>query len=302
MSLSRREVLSSLAAAGALSTVPRALHAAAPQHPYPIVHAGCSAITWSDNAAQAIADIAAAGFTGIQLRAPTLDQYPDPHALRDLLARHKLTFTALSSGLTPLDPAKRKDTIDEHVRHAAYMQKAGGMYLQLISAWAKPGQTFTAADYKLQGQIFTEIGKRIADYGIKLGFHNHMNSIGQPPEAVDAILEASDPKYVYLELDTAHYLQGGGDPVEAIRKYHSRILFMHFKDVKNAPTKSGYEFVELGQGRLDFPAIIAALGRIRFNGWGIVELDRVPAGDPRTPQQANAFSLHYLRHTLGVRG
>jgi len=302
MSPSRREVLAGLAAAGALTAAPRLARAATPHPAYPIIHAGCSAITWSDNAEKAIADIAAAGFSGIQLRAPTLQQYPDPHALRDLLAQHKLTFVALSSGITSLDPAQRQATLDEHVKHAQYMQRAGGMYLQLISAWAKPGQTFTTADCKLQGEIFTEIGKRIADYGIKLGFHNHMNSIGQPPEAIDAILQASDPRYVFLELDTAHYVQGGGDPVKAIHQYARRILFMHFKDVKNAPTKSGYEFVELGQGRLDFPAIVAALGAIRFNGWGIVELDRVPAGDTRTPQQANALSLHYLRETLGVRG
>ena len=63
-----------------------------------IVRAGCSAITWSDNAEKAIDDISADGFAGIQLRAPTLDQYPDPHVLRDLLAKHKLTFVALSSG------------------------------------------------------------------------------------------------------------------------------------------------------------------------------------------------------------
>ena len=166
---------------------------------------------------------------------------------------------------------------------------------------AKPTQTFTAAECKLQGEVFTEIGKRIADYGIKLGFHNHMNTVGQPPEAVDAILEASDPHYLFLELDVAHYLQGGGDPAAAIRKYGRRILFMHFKDVKNAPTASGYEWVELGQGRVDFPAVFAALHEVNFRGWGIVELDRVPTGDPLSPKDANAASLRYLREKFGVQ-
>jgi inosose dehydratase len=265
------------------------------------IRLGCAAMTWGDNAANAINDVSADGFAGIQLRAPTLDQYPDPHVLRDLLADHKLTFVALSSGTTLLDPAVRQQQLETHLQHARYVHEAGGLYMQLISATSKPGQTFTADQYKLQGEIFTEIGKRMADYGVRLGFHNHMNSIGQPPEAVEAILQASDPNYVYLLLDVAHYLEGGGDPAAAGHKYSKRILFMHFKDVKNADNPNGYEWVELGRGRVDFPGVIAALREVHFRGWGVVELDRVPNGDPLTPKEANAVSLQYLREKLGVR-
>jgi inosose dehydratase len=316
MPSSRREFLAALAGTGALAALPRTVRASVAGPLYPPmnlsvfdtplhrgateIRLGCAAMTWGDNAANAINDIAADGFAGIQLRAPTLDQYPDPHALRDLLAQHKLTFVALSSGTTSLDPAMRKQQLETHAQHAHYVHEAGGFYLQLISANAKPGQTFTADQYKLQGEIFTEIGKRIADDGIRLGFHNHMNSIGQPPEAVEAILEASDPNYVYLLLDVAHYAQGGGDPVAAIRKYDKRILFMHFKDVKKADNANGYEWVELGKGHLDFPAILAALDEIHFRGWGVVELDRVPKGDTLTPKEANALSLQFLER-LGVR-
>jgi inosose dehydratase len=317
MSSSRREFLAGLAGAGALATLPRTVRASAAGPLYPPmnlsafdaplhhgeteIRLGCAALTWGDNAANAISDIAADGFAGIQLRAPTLDQIPDPHALRDLLAQHKLTFVALSSGSTSLDPAERQKQLETHVAHARYVHEAGGLYMQLISANAKPGQTFSADQYKLQGEIFTEIGKRAADDGIKLGFHNHMNSIGQPPEAVDAILEASDPNYVYLLLDVAHYLQGGGDPAAAIHKYSKRILFVHFKDVKNSDNANGYEWVELGKGRVDFPGVIAALHDVHFRGWGVVELDSVPKGDPLTPKEANAASLQYLREKLGVR-
>ena len=316
MSTSRREFLAGLASAGALAAMPHSARAgiAGPLYPPmnlsmfdtalnhgdPYVRAGCSAITWSDNAKQAIDDIAGAGFAGIQLRAPTIDQYPDPHALRDLLAERKLTFVALSSGSASLDPAVRQSQLETHVKHAHYLHEAGGLYLQLIASGAKPTQSFTAAEYKLQGQLFTEIGKRIADYGIKLGFHNHMNSVGQPPEAVDAILNESDPHYLFLELDVAHYLQGGGDPAAAIRKYGHRILFMHFKDVKSASNSSGYEWEELGKGRVDFPAVFAALHQINFRGWGIVELDRVPSGDSLSPKEANAASLRFLCEKFGV--
>ena len=316
MSSSRREFIAGLGAAGALAAMPSPARAnlAGPLYPPmnlaafdlpvhkgdPFVRAGCSAITWSDNAEQAITDIAADGFAGIQLRAPTIDQYPHPHALRDLLAKNKLTFVALSSGQASIDPAVRKSQLETHIKHAQYVHEAGGHYLQLIASATKPTGPFPVDQCKLQGEVFTEIGKRIADFGIRLGFHNHMNSLGQPPEAVDTILEASDPNYLFLELDVAHYLQGGGDPAAAIRKYGQRILFMHFKDVKNVSSPGGYEFTELGQGRVDLPAVFAALHKINFRGWGIVELDRVPTGDSRSPKEANAASLSLLRGKYGV--
>ena len=317
MSTSRREFLAGLVSAGAIATLPCAARAglAGPLYPRmnlsafdtPVhrgeteIRLGCAAITWSDNAAKAIDDISADGFAGIQLRSPTIDQYPDPHMLRDLLTEKKLTFVALSSGSASLDPARRKSQLELHTKHAQYAHEAGALYMQLIAATAVPDQTFSGDQYKLQGEIFTEIGKRIADYGVELGFHNHMNSVGQAPEAIDAILAASDPNYVHLLLDVAHYLQGGGDPAAAIRKYDRSILFMHFKDVKNAPNTSGYEWVELGRGRVDFPGVIAALHQIHFRGWGVVELDRVPNGETFTPKEANALSLHYLENKLGVR-
>jgi inosose dehydratase len=76
---------------------------------------------------------------------------------------------------------------------------------------------------------------------------------------------------------------------------------MHFKDVKNADNANGYEWVELGRGRVDLPGVIAALHEVHFRGWGVVELDRVPKGDPLTPKEANAVSLEYLREKLGMR-
>jgi inosose dehydratase len=317
MSSSRREFLAGLASAGVVAAVAKPAHASltgplyppvnlsafdAPLHKGdPFVRAGCSAITWSDNAKEAIQDIAAAGFAGIQLRAPTIDQYPDPHALRDFLAEHKLTFVALSSGGASLDPAIRRSQFETHVQHAHYVHEAGGLYMQILAASAKPTQTFTPAEFKLQGEIFTEIGKAVADHGVKLGFHNHMNTVGQPPEAVDAILNESDPNYLHLELDVAHYLQGGGDPAAAIRKYGGRILFMHFKDVRGPAGFEGYEWVELGKGRVDFPAVFAALHAVNYRGWGIVELDRVPKGETLSPKDANSSSLRYLREKFGVQ-
>jgi inosose dehydratase len=315
MSTTRREFLHALAAAGVLSRLPAAAHASlCPPRLYPSmdlsyfdepihhgpadIKIGYAAITWGGNDTQAIEDISALGYPGIQLRANILKEFPDPLQVKDLLAKHNLEFVAFSSGDAPLDPSKRQSAIDMHVANAQYLQKAGGKYLQLISAWT---QSPTPEDFKYEGQLLSEIAKRVADYGIQTGFHNHMGSMGQAPEGVDAILADSDPKYLKLELDVAHYAQGGGDPATAIRKYSSRLLFLHLKDVKNSDTKSGYQFTELGTGRVDFPAVFAALQAIHFRGWGIVELDGERPGSDRTPKQSAEISKEYLDRKIGVR-
>lgn len=263
---------------------------------------GCAAITWGGNDEQAIEQIAAAGYPGIQLRANVLKQHPDPKTLAAALAEHKLTLVALSSGSTPLDAAKEKNTLAEHAGHAKYLQAAGGKYLQIIGAGNYDGkQAFTAADYKRQGQLLTEIGKRAADFGVQVGFHNHMGTISQTPQATDAILAAADPNHVKLELDVAHYQQGGGDPAAAVRQYGRRLLFLHLKDVVDLPSaRDGYQFVELGQGKVNFRALFAALEAIHFRGWGVVELDGERPGATRTPEESARMSKQYLE-TLGVQ-
>ena len=81
-----------------------------------------------------------------------------------------------------------------------------------------------------------------------------------------------DPRYVKVLLDIAHYQQGGGDPVRAVRKFSDRILFLHIKDVQSPlPGNTGdpmrsYRFVELGRGKVDIASVFTALNEVKFRG------------------------------------
>src|SRR5436190_21790267 len=219
---------------------------------------GYAAITWGGDDLKAIDDVAAVGFPGIQIRSNILEQFGSrPAALREILAQHHLTFVALSSGNVKYEPAIEKQVIEEHTSHAKFVHDAGGLFLQVTDERPR-GRAIAPADYKRAGRLLTEIGKRTADLGVPLGYHNHMNTLGEAPEEVDRVMDAADPRYVKLELDVAHYAQGGGDPAKAIRTYHNRLLFLHIKDVESLagkPPPNDYRFVELGRGRVDLPAI-----------------------------------------------
>jgi len=259
---------------------------------------GYASITWNGDDLKAIEDIAALGFPGIQIRSNVLAQFGSrPGELRDLLARHHLTMVALSSGNVKYDPASEADVVREHVDHARFVRDVGGLYLQVTDERPK-GRAIAAADYTRAGRLLTEIGKRTADLGVVLGYHNHMGTLGEKPEEVDRILGAADSRYVKLELDVAHYTQGGGDPVRAIRSYADRLLFLHIKDVESPRPDArddpkSYRWVELGRGRVDLAGVMKALDEVKFRGWAVVELDSVP-DKARTPKASAEINRKYL--------
>ena len=267
----------------------------------PGIRFGYAAITWGGNDRQAIDDIAALGFRGVQLRQSAVATWGDrPAELKALLAERRLALVALSSGVMPLDPAAEKESLAQHVRHARFVREVGGRYLQLLDERPR-GRDPVPDDYRRMGRLLSELGRRTADLGISLGLHNHMGNLSQAPDEVARVLDAADPRFVRFELDTAHYQQAGGDPAEAVRTYAGRLLFLHLKDLESPIPGGGpasYRFVELGRGKVDFKAVFAALDGIGFDGWAVVELDSVP--DPaRTPKQSGAIARRYLE-ALGI--
>jgi inosose dehydratase len=142
------------------------------------------------------------------------------------------------------------------------------------------------------------------DLGVPLGYHNHMGSLGESPAEVDRIMSESDQRYVKLELDIAHYQQGGGNPAKAIRQYADRLLFLHIKDLESLATADdrgrAYHFVELGRGKVDLPAVFAALKDVKFRGWAVIELDNV-TDQSRSPKESALISKKYLEEKLGMK-
>ena len=296
--LSRRTLVTGLGAAALRAAVPCF---AAPSKARGI-RFGYTAMTWGNEERQAIDDIAALGFPGIQFRANAVTEFK-PDELKDLLAQRKLTFVALSSGDVSLDEPE-PDQIAKHVANAHFLKDSGGLYLQVLDALKSYPRTATPDECKRLGRLLTEIGKRTADIGIPLGYHNHLNTLSQNPANLDQILENTDPKFVKLELDTAHSVAGGGDPARAIEKYRDRLLFLHLKDVVDMPgdpkAKYPFRWVELGRGKVDLPSVFAALDGINYKGWAVVELDRVP-DKARTPRECALISKTYLQQKIGAK-
>ena len=164
---------------------------------------------------------------------------------------------------------------------------------------------------KTAWKVYTRGAERVAretlvSTGLQSAFHPHGSTYVETPDEIDTSLANTDPSLVGLCYDTGHFALGGGDPVEGIFRYADRIRLVHFKDfcpevVKQANQENmNYTemigagvFSELGQGSVDFQAILSALHDIGYNGWITVEQDILPGmGTPRKSAKKNR---DYLR-------
>ena len=139
-------------------------------------------------------------------------------------------------------------------------------------------------------------------------FHPHTATWIEAPGEVEALASRLRGTGAGLCLDVGHYLVGGGDPVEAIDRYGSLISHIHAKDVDpavlarlRAGELDGFGgavreriFTELGNGALDVAGMVAALDRIGYTGWLMVEQDSTWL----RPSEAAAVGVRVLRHAI----
>ncbi len=143
------------------------------------------------------------------------------------------------------DPAKEKE-IEQRWRQLFEIQKAcGGKYFVIPSYRVD----YTTEDLQRMCNYLNKIGKIAAEYGLKLGYHNHAAEYRKLKDS-DAVMweylvEHTDPQYVCFELDVYWCSKGGKSPVMYLKKYPDRIQLLHIKD----------EFVLGKSGTIDFEGI-----------------------------------------------
>ncbi len=129
-----------------------------------------------------------------------------------------------------------------------------------------------------------------ASRGIRASLHPHVGTMVETAQEVDRVLAGSG---ISLCLDTGHLLIGGADPVALARDHAGRINHVHAKDVRAdlaarvQAGELGYTdavragiYTRLGEGDVDFAAIVASLDAAGFDGWYVLEQDTILTQEP----------------------
>jgi inosose dehydratase len=129
--------------------------------------------------------------------------------------------------------------------------------------------------------------ERCAERGFGAAFHPHAATYLETQEETEAILERT-PHELGLCLDTGHTVVGGGDPVELARRYASRLVHLHLKDVDEAVLarlRAGEIdmdeawalgiFCPFGEGVVPLPEFLALAEVRELDGYAVLEQDRM---------------------------
>jgi len=160
-------------------------------------------------------------------------------------------------------------------------------------------QTFADGAQRVAGEVYDQTGVRTV-------FHHHCAGFVETPAEVETLLSLTDPQVFGLCFDAGHYMFGGGDPLEGLRRHADRIWHVHFKDchpeIAARARAEGWDyfesvrqgiFCELGQGGVDFPALKAMLESNGYDGWIVVEQDVLPGMG--SPKESAGRNRAYLR-------
>ncbi|OAN38769.1 sugar phosphate isomerase/epimerase family protein [Mycolicibacterium iranicum] len=131
----------------------------------------------------------------------------------------------------------------------------------------------------------------VASRGLTAVLHPHVGTMVESRAEVDRVLTGSR---IPLCLDTGHLLIGGTDPLALTKEVPERIKHAHLKDVNAAlavKVQSGEltytqavaagMYVPLGAGDVDIAGIVKTLEDHGFDGWYVMEQDKILDSDPQ---------------------
>jgi inosose dehydratase len=272
--------------------------------------------------ARVLDEMRAAGYDGTELGdwgfMPT-----DPAALGRELARRQLQLLGAFVPVALADAAAHQQGLETAVRTASLMRDAGASGAVIVLS---DDNARVAAREQHAGRItrdqslsderwrtFAEGADRVAAAvkertGLRTVFHPHCGGYVETPWEIDELMARTDASRLGLLIDTGHIAYGGGDAITTLERHRDRVWHVHFKDCDPAVAAHarhaglGYLaavraqlFCELGQGAVDFPAVLAALDRIQYDGWIVVEQDVFPGyGTPLDSARRNRQFLRAL--------
>jgi inosose dehydratase len=271
---------------------------------------------------QVLDEIAETGYTGIEL-GPYGYLPTDPAVLRDELQKRGLQLLSAFVPVRLVDSAAHEAGAQDALKVGRLLAALGAKYVVLADdngkveelvkqAGQRTGSKLSAAEWDVFAAGVNQIARRINDdLGLQIVFHHHCAGYVETPDESRELLARTDPELVGLCLDTGHWHYAGGDAVQCIRDFGPRVRYLHFKDCSatiahqcREQKKNYFEavaagvFCPLGEGEVDFPAVVRAMQARGYDGWAIVEQD-ILTDDPGLPKRCSRANRDYLKN-LGL--
>jgi inosose dehydratase len=272
----------------------------------------CHLITWGGDYKAGLREAASLGFRACEtFTRQALEYERRLDEFRELLAAYGMRLSALYAGGRFSDPARRAEVVAHNTRVARFLAALGVDRIVFGPAGPRaPGGT-TNEELRQAARTIDESARACDDLGVLACVHPHLDTEIEAEREVDAIMDLTDPRYVYFCPDTAHLTAAGMDAAAVIGRYGERMRYMHIKDLRagvveerrgeRPAASSGTErlpiFCELGRGVIDYGPIMSALGQVGYEDWITVEID----SSTTTPLESLRICRDYVQDRLGLR-
>lgn len=229
---------------------------------------------------QALEDISAAGYAGVEIFDGNLAQYAGREAeFRKHLQRLNLQLVGTYSGANFIYQDILEDELGKIEQAAQLAAQLGAEHL-VVGGGAVRSRGVQKDDYRKLGEGLEAVVAIAKRAGLTPSYHPHLGTISESPAQIAQIFQHTSINFC---PDTAHLQAGGGNPIELIRTYADRIKCVHLKDYKNG------QFLPLGKGAQDLNGILGALRDIGYDGWIGVELDAYAGAPIEAARISKAF-------------
>jgi inosose dehydratase len=269
----------------------------------PKIKIGCGQLTWPHHVveSQVLAEIAQAGYDGapVDLRLDLTSQatialyaqyglQPAPGYFSADFWRPGLRQMILQKARSAASWSRQVGCRELYVACGGFenYQTARGKSRSQIAGQVQPQDGLTEDEWKTFAANLNAVGRVTLEEGVASCYHNHVGSLIETEAEFEQLLSMVDPELVFLGPDTGHLAWAGADVVAFCRRHIARIRTMHIKDIVEAVRLQGVAqgwtytefadqgiFTELGEGEVNFPALLDLLRGAGFEGWLIVETD-----------------------------
>jgi sugar phosphate isomerase/epimerase len=238
------------------------------------------------------ADMQYAGMDGIELMSNVLRPDDAIERIGELSQKHHLSIIGASFEGKMWDRTSHSAILENAELVITRLAKLGGRTLG-TSVGQGPKRK-SPEHFDAQAEVLRKIIALGQTNGVVLNLHNHTYEIADNLYDLKGTL-ARIPD-VKLGPDIGWLARGGVDPVAFIRQYGRQIVFCHFRD----QTAENKWSEAMGEGSMDYPAIMKALREAGFHGQIVIELAFERDFKPTRPiRESLKLSREFVGKLLG---
>lgn len=235
-------------------------------------------------------DFKFAGIEGVEMMEVNLRRDDAVERIDELVSRYQLPVTGISYYGDMWDRSQHDYLFEDFDMVTDRLRRLNGKNIGITVGDA--GRRKTEEELDAQADLLERILNLCEKRDLLANLHNHTFEVEDNLHDLRGTMSRV-PK-VRLGPDINWLIRGGVNPVDFIRSYGDRIVYLHIRD----QDAEGIWTEAVGEGVTDFPAIARALHEVGFSGEVAIEL----AADrpPRKPLgESWKTSREYVKNVFG---